>query len=417
MRGKYEGSVFKVGKYWKARVSLGKGRVKTVQRKTQRLALDALDQLKREVKTKTPLRSPHRTVEQLLEEFLEVHASVKLRESTQRGYEQTARVHIIPDLGKIKLSGLSRRDITHWIANLKKKKLIPKKRKTVAAMELARKKETRTLSPASIKRNIATLKAALSYAVDMEYVDRNVGYRVKGPEEVEFETHPLSEEDATRYLLSVYGNRYEAASVAGCALGLRRGEVAGLQWTDFDFQQGLVHITHSLGRVPGQGPKLGLVKSKKSRRTLQLSPLMIEVFLRRKAMQEQERMKAGESWKPRKGMEGTNFVFTADNGSVIQPEAVYREHAAALERAGISHVRFHDLRHTLGHILLANGGNLKHVSEALGHSTVQFTMQKYAKSLPRDVSETTQTMSDLVLTPSSAQASALIEKSNCSVIS
>ena len=75
-------------------------------------------------------------------------------------------------------------------------------------------------------------------------------------------------------------------------------------------------------------------------------------------------------------------MFTDGHGEPIHPHAVYEAFRRTVHNAKIPTIRFHDLRHTHGSLLLKEGLPVKVVSERLGHANVAFTMQTYQHLLP-----------------------------------
>ena len=75
-------------------------------------------------------------------------------------------------------------------------------------------------------------------------------------------------------------------------------------------------------------------------------------------------------------------MFTDGHGEPIHPHAVYEAFRRIVHNAEIATIRFHDLRHTHGSLLLKEGVPVKVVSERLGHANVAFTMQTYQHLLP-----------------------------------
>lgn len=69
-------------------------------------------------------------------------------------------------------------------------------------------------------------------------------------------------------------------------------------------------------------------------------------------------------------------------GSPLDPSDVSRTFQEFLRRHELPKVRFHDLRHSCGSILLAEGVPLKVIQEILGHSTMATTAKVYAHVLP-----------------------------------
>jgi integrase len=109
-------------------------------------------------------------------------------------------------------------------------------------------------------------------------------------------------------------------------------------------------------------------------------------------IQEEARVKAGDKWQQ------NDFIFTSGNGRPLHPETLTDHHRQAMERAGLTHVRYHDLRHTAATLLIAQGVPMKFVQKILGHSSFKVTMDTYAHVLPSMLEDAAQVMEDL-LTP------------------
>jgi len=88
-----------------------------------------------------------------------------------------------------------------------------------------------------------------------------------------------------------------------------------------------------------------------------------------------ERLVAGSRWRD------TGHVFATTVGTPIEAARVTRSFALALERAGLAHIRFHDLRHAAATFLLAQGFTLEDVKNLLGHSSIVLTSDTYGHLL------------------------------------
>ena len=73
-----------------------------------------------------------------------------------------------------------------------------------------------------------------------------------------------------------------------------------------------------------------------------------------------------------------DIVFTSVEGKPIDPCVLTHAFTRIAARAGLEGVRFHDLRHTFASLMLLRGAKPKVISEALGHSSVAFTMDVYS---------------------------------------
>jgi integrase len=77
------------------------------------------------------------------------------------------------------------------------------------------------------------------------------------------------------------------------------------------------------------------------------------------------------------------LVFTTEVGTLINPSNLrQRSLAPLLKKAGLPHIRFHDLRHTTASLLLAKGVHPKFVQELLGHASIAITLDTYSHAVP-----------------------------------
>lgn len=108
----------------------------------------------------------------------------------------------------------------------------------------------------------------------------------------------------------------------------------------------------------------------------------------KKHMQRRERIKAkaGDSWSE------MGFVFTTKAGTPIYPRNVKRSLDRILKKAGIPHLRVHDLRHSAATFAIADGVPAPYVQEMLGHSDIRTTLQVYTKLVPSTLQEAVATL-------------------------
>ncbi len=93
--------------------------------------------------------------------------------------------------------------------------------------------------------------------------------------------------------------------------------------------------------------------------------------------------------------EDHGLVFTTETGSSINPSNLrQRSFAPLLKRAGLPHIRFHDLRHTCATLLLSQNTHPKFVQELLGHATIAITLDTYSHVLPGMGDYTARAMED-----------------------
>jgi integrase len=139
-RGNHEGTVFPYKNGWKGAILLGRdpdsGKQirKWVQRELRCDVVEELKKLKEKHDKGQPIVSKTRTVEEFLNEWLEVHVKATKAASTHRGYEQTARMYLIPVLGRIRLDHLNGKDVQRTLNKISANGLSPTTAKNANAV-------------------------------------------------------------------------------------------------------------------------------------------------------------------------------------------------------------------------------------------------------------------------------------------
>jgi integrase len=166
-------------------------------------------------------------------------------------------------------------------------------------------------------------------------------------------------------------NYYYPVVYTAVSTGLRQAELLGLRWRDVDLDMLSISVSQVLYKRRG----ICVFKEPKtahSRRRVAMTP-KLALFLRGyKAEREWLYQQLG------KPLTLDDLVFTSVAGKPIDPGVVSHTFARIAKQAGLNGVRFHDLRHTFASLMLLRGAKPKVISEALGHSSVAFTMDVYS---------------------------------------
>jgi integrase len=155
----------------------------------------------------------------------------------------------------------------------------------------------------------------------------------------------------------VEGHRLEALYHLALSLGLRRGELLALRWSDIDWDAGTLRVAQS--------------KSDAGRRTVPLGAALVERLREHWRWQQEERRIQGMRWREH------GLVFPSNVGTPIVPRNLLRHFKDALSAAGLPDVRLHDLRHTCATLLAAQGTPPALAMRILGHSQIAVTMEVY----------------------------------------
>jgi integrase len=277
--------------------------------------------------------------------------SVPLRNKarTEEGYRKIVEKHLIPHLGNIKLTELHAEQVQEMINKLAK-----------------------THKPFTIRNIRACLRRALNHAIRWGYIAHNPATAVDLPRMTKYKIKPLTPEQARQLLQAVSGHRLEALFWIALHLGLRKGEILGLQWDDIDLEGRTLSVTGALGVVGGKLIRT-TPKTEQSERILPLSLRLVELLKAHKEQQQAE-------------FPNSVYVFTSTVGTPLDPYNLTRTFKAMLAKAGLpKEARFHDLRHSCATLLISQGVHLSVIKDILGHSNIHTTANVYGHVLP-DVS-------------------------------
>jgi len=245
------------------------------------------------------------------------------------------------------------------------------------------------------------LRSALHQAEREGLLVRNVAALSNPPRIGQPEGRSLTVAEARSLLAAAVGDRLEPVYAITLTLGLRPGEVLGLSWPDIDFESGVVHVRRQLRReqLPLEqridtGPPTHLIlrdlKTKRSRRTLHLTPTLDGLLRSHRARQAREKLAAGPGW-----ME-SDLVFTTGKGKPIDPDNFGHYFHRLCARAGLGRWTPLELRHSAASIMLAQGKPLWVISEVLGHASVAIAKDVYGHLLGTEKQEATQAIADVL---------------------
>jgi integrase len=244
------------------------------------------------------------------------------------------------------------------------------------------------LSTSTVHKMHDILRRGLAQAVKWHLVPRNVADVVKPPRSVPKEMVALSAEETRRLLDAAAEDRLEALYKLAVHTGMRQGELLALRWQDVDVENAVVSVRRTLTRSGGK-VTFGEPKTKKSRRSIRLTPQATEALRAHLERQLRDMEILGDRYRDQ------GLVFTTDTGAPINPSNLrQRSLAPLLKRAGLPHMRFHDLRHTCATLLLSRGVHPKFVQELLGHATIAITLDTYSHVMPSMGDATAKAMED-----------------------
>ncbi len=316
------------------------------------------------------------TLAEFLCRWLEDLVKVSVRPKTYEMYEMICRVHIIPELGHLRLDKLKPMAIQSFYS-----------RKVTGPR--ADGKPGR-LSPGTIRHIHNVLKIALSRAVKWQLLQANPLDKVVPPRLAKRAAAFWEAEQAIRFLEVARSHRLYPAFVLALTTGMRRGEVLGLRWTDVKFATKTIKISQALIAAKG-GPVFQETKTAGSRRSVKVSDEVLGILAQLEQQQNEERNMLEEMYQPH------GLVFCQEDGRPLDPRSFARSFERLSQRAGLPRIPFHALRHTHATLLIEAGVSMKAVSERLGHSDITTTLGIYSHTTPKKEDEAARVTSDLLL--------------------
>ena len=265
--------------------------------------------------------------------------TLEVRPSTKARMLSVYRVHIEPEFGHVPLSAVTGAGVSAWVVKMSAHK-----------------------SPASVRKAAHVLGRVLDHAVSHGLLRANPAASVRLPAEVHHEQRYITQPEAWKLADSI-APRFRAMVLVAVFGGLRFGELGGLQRHHINEIQNTIRVSRTLVEVGGHS-SFGPPKTRTSVRTVTLPrSIMAELVAHMDSYC---------------APDPDALVFTGSKGQPVLRTWFYRHYyQPATVAAGLTGLRFHDLRHTFVALWVSLGRNAKEVSRAAGHSSVAFTLDRY----------------------------------------
>jgi integrase len=266
-----------------------------------------------------------------------------LEQSTLRNYRQHLDLHIVPLIGSVKLSRLTRPALEVFKDRL---------------LETGR---SRILTRAVLR----SLKALLSEAQKRGLIAQNTArdVRVKMPGARHEKRVAIPTKDEIRVILAKahelpVHEPWRAIVITALFSGLRSSEIRGLTWQHVDLTKRVIRVRQRADLFN----KMGSPKSKAGNRDVPLSPMVINTL---------------RQWRLACPKSDLDLVFPNASGGVIHGRKIRQVWSALLKACDLSGYRFHDLRHAAASLMIEQGWQPKRIMTIMGHSSITMTYDLY----------------------------------------
>ena len=368
---------------WVVEASFGTGkdgkrlRVKKTGFRTQKEAESYLNEYANNVnKGNIKIEARNINFGEFIEQWFLEHKSKTLSINTSTNYRSRIYTHIIPNLGKYKLTEIDTLTIQNFYNNL----------------------IAEGLKPSSVKKIIEILNNCFKYAIRMRLISIRPTDIEKMPlDKPKIEYWNKSQLDF--FLNSIKDTSLYTPILITSLTGLRIAELCGLRWKDIDFKNNTLEVSYQVifDRINRVVIPTSILKTHKSHRIIKIPNILVDHL---KAIREEIRPLEN------------NFIITNRYGLIFNPRNLSMNFAREVskykksfdelkEEQGsvpdnymqLPQITFHGLRHTHATLLILNGENVKVVSERLGHKDISTTLNTYTHVM-EDMKENTAILLD-----------------------
>ena len=300
-------------------------------------------------------------------------------------YERTLNDVIIPALGHIKLTELRPAHVQAFVNQLQG----DVRRKKDGTID----EKNPKLSPATIRRKLTVLQSVLTQALKLGLISQNPAdsKRLTLPKVTVPKIEIFSKQEAARMLECLEDEPLQFQVLIQLAImsGCRCGELCALKFSDFEYDTYKMTVERSAYKVAGQ--PIGIKPPKDYEvRTITLNEYCIELVKLLQAEKRREAQKLGTAWN------GSDWLFTQFDGTIINPQTPTVQFSKFLKRHGLPHKKFHALRHSSATLLLYGGANIKTVQQRLGHADI-VTTNKYLHCIAEADTEAANVLSNMLI--------------------
>jgi integrase len=295
------------------------------------------------------------TISGFLDKFYDDYVEQNVVRSTAKRYDEFTSIHIVPEIGNIKLHKVKPSEIQSLYTKMIKKGL-----STTTALKVHR-----------------FLHLAFKYAISWGYIRYNPCDGVKAPAQAKTEIVIPTDEEMIAVLKAAECNMSIFMPVfIASTTGMRLGEVLGLQDNTVDLKNKIYTVKHSLNHIE-DGLILKQTKTKGSRRPVPFLPGNEEVLKKYLKFRSERQLKA------KKYNQSPTYFLVNRYGYPLNPTNTSKWFKKIIRELKLSeNMSFHSLRHYHASWLLRQVVHPKVVQERLGHSSIVITLNTYSHLIP-----------------------------------
>ena len=302
--------------------------------------------------------------EDFARQWFKEYAELKLKTQTIRGYHYL-EPRIYKALGHLRLDKITPRHVQRFITDL-------------TEMPCGNNPDKK-LSAKIVKLHLSLVSTIFDYAIKMQMIKDNPCRNVTLPSPDKKERKIYTVEEVQKILTlfntePIENLKYVVFFTMALYTGLRRGELLGLEWKDFDWNRNIFTVNRNSLWTKERGMYTDTLKTASSNRCLKMQPELIELLSQYRNWQNEHKAAVGNKWQE------NDRLFTTWEGlpmHVTSPADFLKEFC---KRHGIRYCGPHSWRHLHASLMIESGVDVKTVQSCLGHSSCTTTMTTYLHS-------------------------------------
>lgn len=274
------------------------------------------------------------------------YKSAFVKESSMSSYWQLSQNHLMPFFGEMDAESIDYDVIQDYIL----------------------KKHNAGSSNKFINDQLVVLKMILKYAEKKKYIDKFSDWEnLEFPRENKDKCLAVYDNNDSKKIIEYITANFSFRNIGvliAVNTGMRIGEVCGLKWSDIDIDSGVVKVSRTVQRIyVGDEKKTKIIidsaKTSSSNREIPLTPALLKMI------------------KPLMKVVNNDHYILTSNNKPLEPRVLREHYRGLMEEIGMSHIKFHGLRHSFATRCINAGIDIKTISVMLGHSNTSTTLNAY----------------------------------------
>jgi len=363
-----QGGVRKRGKTWSYHFYLGMvdGKKKIKEKGGFRLkgeAQAALNQALNDYENGGYVETSRTLFTEFALEWMNSYVKELRKVSTYNRYNELIKKYLIPILGGMNINDIESYHVEKLLMDAKK---------------------ANKISGSTLQSIYTMINTIMNRALKLKIIKDNPCKYVERPKRDKFKAETLDvNEIKTLFSVldhkSIYDYMFFIGLTLTLELGLRRGELGGLEWKDVNFKENTITIKTNLVYTSGH-VIMSTPKTKESNRDIYISDNIITLLNELKIKQENTKIEYG-SFYVKNIFDNVDYdlIMIWRDGKYIHPMYYLNKLKKTMVKSKIEkHIRFHDLRHTNASLMLQQDVSMKVVQERLGHKDFSTTANIYS---------------------------------------